>query len=181
VLTRNGGALAGYSIDAGAPGGDTFHALSGVPEQHGDKVTTTFSLAEVPRSAHVRFRLELPRGTDTDSFTELIAFTCSFRFLDSGKFNWRFSVNGTAEVETADAEDSLIQDTHDIRTELRRYWRDQLPLVFKDVDGELYRVVVTGFQENQPIVGPPNIFGDQATGEYSSSREAFYSITLTEV
>lgn len=183
VLTRGGPATVGYSQTGGAPGGDTFEELTQVTQltrQSGDLYITTFDLSEVPIGPVIRFRIRMPRGQSATGSTELLSFTASFAFLDTGKWSWQFSVNGTERVELRDGRGSK-QDVSDIGTTLRSYWRDRVPLVFRDVDGVSYRVQVTAYSESMPSIGPRSNYQDPLTLAQDSAQEGFHSITLLEV
>jgi hypothetical protein len=180
VLTRYGGAALAYSIDNGAPGGDTFTELpvSSV-ETHGDAAYTTFDLSGIPLSGHVRLRIRLPRGQEKDGFTELVGMTCAFAFLDSGKWAWSFTINGTERVELMDGS-VHVQDIHDIGTELRRWWREQVPLKYVDTDGVTYAVVVSDVKESQPFAAPAITPDGDDHLALQKAPEAFFTVTLLE-
>lgn len=183
VLTRYGPATLGYSLEGGAPGGDTFNEIPNVSstvEQNGDLYTTTFDLSAVPTSPAIRFRIRMPRGQSAIGYTELIAFTASFLFLDTGKWAWQVTVNGTERVEGRDGT-KILQDVSDIGSTLRDYWQNRVPVVFRDVDGASYRVQVAGYRESQPIIGPRSHFTDPVTLASDSAQEAFHNLTLVEV
>lgn len=179
ILSRYGHVTVGYSLTGGAPGGDTFTDLPTTSESHGDVRITTADLSGIPPSTAIRLRIKMPRGTVAQGFTELVAFTVGFVFLDTGKWAWQFTVNGTERVESR-ADDTEKQNVHDIRTELTRYWRDRVPLTYTDVDGSQYTVQLTSLHETQPVIGPESGFvNPDLTVE--RGREAFYAVTLTEV
>lgn len=179
VLTRYGPAKLGYSIVSGLPGGDSFDDVPGTTEQHGELYLTTFDLRHLPISSQIRFRYSLPRGIDVSSFTELIASTVAFTFLENGKWSWTFTVNGSYRVEGRDLV-GHFQNIHDIGTELRRYWRDRVPLTFRDLDGQSYKVQITNFTESRPNITPPRRFyGGDGTSE--EGDEALYHLTLLEL
>jgi hypothetical protein len=134
----------------------------------------------VPVSGHIRFRIRLPRGQEKDGFTELVAFTCAFAFLDSGKWAWTFTINGTERIELMDGSDH-VQDIHDIGTELRRWWREQVPLLYSDTDGQTYKVVLSDYKESQPFALPAHAPVSDDRLQLQAAAEAYYNISLLEV
>jgi hypothetical protein len=181
VLTRYGVSTLGYTTMNGTPGGDVYTPLPVLAtETHGDAIYTTYDLSGIPLSQHVRFRIGLPRGQEKDGFTELVSFTCAFAFLDSGKWSWAMTINGSEKVELLTG-DVQTQDIHDIGTELRRWWREQLPLQYRDTDGETYRVVLADYKESQPFVAPAVAPEASDLLHLQAAPEAFYNITLLEV
>lgn len=175
VMTRNGGCVLDYSLDSGFPGGDTF--VSGLPSTQvvrGGATFTTFDLSGVPISEQIRFRIKMLMGVNVTSYTELVAFSCSFAFLDSGKWSWGFTINGAEAVERDDRSTEK-QDVKALEGQLRQWARQKTPLRYRDLDGSTYNVQIVSFSGTRPVVGPRIIDGDDF------GREAFYHLTLLEV
>jgi hypothetical protein len=153
VLTRYGTVTAGYSFVGGSPGGDTFTTLPVLSQDaRGDNYLTTFDFSALPVSPNIRLRFQMQR-TDPATFTELVAFTASFVMLETGKRAWNFTINATQYVEARDRE-PIVQNVHDIQSELWRYFTDRIPLDFIDVDGAEYKVSLTNVNEARPVIGP---------------------------
>lgn len=148
--------------------------------QDGDYYWTTVDLRSLPPSEQVSFKITMHRGVDVVNWSELVAFTAGFVFLDTGKWSWSFTVNGTERVEGPDG-NGVFQDVHDIGSELRRYWRERIPLQFRDLSGDTHEVQILDFQESQPIIATPVGFTDPETLETTQAQEAFYTVTLIEV
>jgi hypothetical protein len=170
VLTRlatpgTAGVDASYSVD----GGDSWTALTATDTVDGAFTQSDFDLSGVPLSKVIRFRLT---ATKTDlTFTEVIALTCNFLFLDSGKRAWQFSVNGAEKIEALDLT-TITQDVLEIDQTLWEWWEDKQLLDFTDLDGVVRKVIVSDIGDAKPYVG--NKLAD-------GSREGFYSLVLTEV
>ena len=171
-----------YSTD----GGTSWTALSAPTlESSGRFQLNTFDLSDVPETRAIRFKFGLPNGTSVSAFRELVAFTASFRMMDSDavgtgereKLAWTFVIYGGDRVAAADQSD-IIQDVAAIRAQLWDWARGRDHLVFRDVDGQAYTVEVDTLREQQPNVLPVL---DQETLQPGDQREAFYQVTLVEV
>lgn len=174
VMTRFGGCTAGYSFTGGAPGGDTFITLPVLEvKANGDNIVTSFDLSDVPVSPNVRLQLQFPRN-EPASFTELVAYTLAFTMLDTGKRVWSFTVNATQYVEGRDRLPT-VQNVHDISDELERYYIGRIPLDFADVDGRVYKVTLTSFNQQRPIIGP------EVDLQPEGSYESLIGVQLVEV
>lgn len=167
VLTRNGSVGLDYSVDGGATW--TNIPLGANEQTMGSYRLGTFDLASIAASKQIRFRLYLPRGVDVVGYTELVAFTCTFDLLPSGKKTWALTVNGSAQIEARDGT-ALDRDVEETRRQLWEWVRLRTPLEFKDLDDETYKVTLR-LSEHLPIVGPDVV----------SEPEAFYGLTLVEV
>lgn len=170
VLTRlsipgTAGCEAEYSVDGGA----TWTALSGTDTVNGAFTQSDFSLAGVPLSKVVRFRLTATKANL--NFTEFVALTTNFLLLDSGKRVWTLTVNATDLIEALDAT-THTQDVAAIDAALWGWWEDKDLLDFTDLDGVSRQVVVTDISDAKPYIGKPLDDG---------GREGYYSVVLTEV
>lgn len=178
VLTRFGSATLEYSID----GGRSYHGLLATETVEGDFRITTAALNGVPTSKQIRFRVSLPRDPSRPAtgYTELVGHTLAFAMLDSGKWTWQVTINGTGRVERPEGVGTEIQNVRDIGLELRRYYRDKIPLRFLDVDGQEYLVQVYSYAQSQPVIAPEFEVHSPELG-WEAGREAFHQLTLLEV
>lgn len=75
VFTRYGG----VTLEVSQNGGSSWTSVSGTQVPDGNNYLTTFSLSSVPDGYRVRLRFTLSRGTSNTGFTELVAFTLSYK------------------------------------------------------------------------------------------------------
>ncbi len=153
-----------YSVDGG---GTWVSAGAATASTTGSLRTTDFDLTNVPVSPTIRFRITYPTKT-TVAFTEQIAMTLTFLFLDSGKWSWSFTILGADKPEQLD-QSLLTQDIATLRSTLRAFWTDRDPLTFRDVDGSSYTVFLSALNEAQPFIDPSGV------------NEAMFSVSLTEI
>ncbi len=165
--TRYGSLTAEYSKDGGA---NWTSCGSPVTINDGDFYINTFDLSGIGATRHIRFRFTLPRGTSITTFSELIAFTCSFAFGTNGKKGWIISINGSEAVEGRDGS-TVSQDVTLMASTIWGWLNTKQ--TFVDVDGSSHTVQVQQVTEQQPLVGP------NVTSQ--SRPEAFFALTLTEV
>jgi hypothetical protein len=168
VLTKYGAAAMEYSTD----GGVNFTALSVNTATDGDFRTNVADLTAIAASPYIRFRFTLPRGTDVAGFTELLGFTMSFIFVDTGKRAWSFTLNVADEVEGQDGL-SVPQDVDAIIDALFLWATEKTPLVFTDINGDQANISIGFASEIQPVIG--------ARGPGGSRVEAIVSLTFGEV
>lgn len=131
--------------------------------------TTDFNLAAITPSPAIRFRISIAKTIV--ALSEILAFTMTFLFLDTGKRGWRMTVLGADQVEQYDGT-TLDQDTATLKSTLWGFWTNRTTLDFTDLDGTTAKVTLSDLNESQPIVGPALPDG---------SMEAFYSLVLTEI
>jgi hypothetical protein len=167
VLTRYVSATASVSIDGGA----TWTALSRTGEEiQGYNRVCTFDLSAVNPTEHWRFKIDMDMGTDPDVIGELVAYSCAFAFLDTGKRAWTLTINGADAIEGRDGS-TVSQDVALTASTLWGYAEDKTKLTYHDLDGSTANVQLQGFKESQPVIGP----------NVGTRPEAFYALTLIEV
>lgn len=165
-----------YSKDSGA----SWTALTVVDSGSGHVHYSTASLNAVAPSEHIRFRFTFDSTSALTYHKELIAYTVSFAFLDTGKRSWNLVINGSEEVEILSAEleegTTEVQDVSAIALKLEGWMTAKTALKLTDVDhdaAEVFNVHIVGFRKQLPIIGP-SVSG-------TTYREALYSLTLLEV
>jgi hypothetical protein len=129
------------------------------------------SSASVSKSLKLRFRFPRSSSTNLSKFTEILAFTTTFSFVDTGKRSWVFTILSPERIEQID-QTTLLQDIDLISTTLDGWVSSSTPLFFTDLDGQSYKVQLVSLAKNFPVVTP------QVDGGY---REATYSVSLVEV
>ena len=154
-----------YSQD----GGTNWTTVAAEAAGSGDLRTYDFDLSGATISESIRFKFTFPKTTV--AYTEMIAMTLTFLMLDTGKMSWAFTIAGVDNPEetTTDAYPAL--DIATLRTTLRSFWTDRTTLDFTDVDGVVYKVYMSSMTESQPFID----------ASAALEREAFWSVTLTEI
>ena len=156
-----------YSLDSG----QTWTNLTSTVTADGDLETHRASLAAVDASPRIRFRFTVDRDVDVSyRVSEIVAFTVSFFFLDSGKWAWGMNVIGADAIEARNGT-SVTQDVPAIAAALSAWAADKTSLTFTDLDGETHDVTIIDYRETQPVIGP-NVTGGRP--------EAFFQIALQE-
>ena len=158
------------TFEVSQDGGATWASVSGVVAEAGDVSYTDYDLSALDPSSGIRFRFSM--SNTTVDYGEIIAFTCRFYWLDSGKQAWSMTVLGTDQPEGVDGS-ALDQDVAALRSTLWSYWTDRTTLVYRDLDGTDHTVYVSDMSELQPIIA-------DAVDE-NGTREAQYSLVLTEL
>ena len=164
TLTRYLAPDLSYSVD----GGITWTALSvEATTTQGDRYERSWSLASVPQSRSIRFRVEFAMtGAADEAAAVLVSHSLSFLVHGESNRRWQFQVNSGLAVNGM--ENRLIEQTpSEISSLLWGYLDGSSELAFRDVDGADYTVVVTDVQEQITAITP--------------DCESFLSVTLLEV
>ncbi len=151
TLTRNRAPTLDYSIDSG----DTWTSVAvDATTTNGDRISRDFSLAAVPQSRAIRFRIKFALTGDADELPAfIVAHSLSFLVRGDGKKRWQFTVNGALAPEGLD-EEAVEQVPTTLESALWALRDGSSPLVFRDVDGTDYDVTITDIQCQRPIVTP---------------------------
>jgi len=158
------------SLEVSQDGGTTWASVSGTTPPADDLKVVDYDLSGLDPSPSIRFRWTM--GSSTVAFKEFVAFTCSFLWLDSGKQVWSMTILGAERPENVDGL-GREQDVAALRSTLRGFWQNRDTLTLTDLDGVQYTVYMSGFGELQPQI---------ATAlDEDGTREAFFSVTLTEL
>lgn len=157
-----------YSTD----GGSTWTAASVTHAVDGYTRKSVADLSGASVSPGMRLRFTFPRDDDVTGFTELLAFTLTFSFLDSGKRSWSMAILGARRVEDVSG-DTYIQDVDTLRTTLWSHFNSGDALYFSDIDGDVHKVSLIQVEQSLPVIGP-------VLDENNDAREAFFQITLVE-
>lgn len=162
-----------YSIDAG----ENWTSLSLTTQQNNALWINSADLSAIAPIEHIRFKLTMSQTTTMTYSKELIAYTFTFAFLDSGKRAWNLIINGADSIETRDAllEEATTQatDMTDTADTIWGWARNKTKLTLTDIDGSTANVQMIGLKEHMPVIGP-NI-------DSEGRPEAFYSVQLLEV
>lgn len=173
VQTRYGGVGIEYSTD----GGETYTILAATETEDGHYRLTIADLSDVPSGRRVRFRFTFSMtGADASVYTELVAFSVGFLFLDNGKYVWGFSANGADRPQLLDRT-SPEQDVAALAAQLQTWAADRTSLIFKDLDGSIAKVNITRYEDFKPIIGLRLIDRDGT----DRGLESQLALTLTEV
>ena len=159
VMTRYGPV---ENIDYSLDSGNTWTALTVTSVSTYTPVYwATAPLVGITPSENIRFRIRLDIDTPNDAVTyvrELVAFTVSYLFLDTGKRAWDLSIIGADIVETMDAEFSeqttQAQDMSDMDAAFDDWAFNKQPLTYTDVDGTEYDVSMVGYTRSKPLIAP---------------------------
>ena len=137
---------------------------------------TEWDLSGISASPAIRFRFTWTRSgaNRTIAYAEMTAMTVAFSWLDSGKYSWAFTLMGVENPETTDGLFASY-DVAEMRSTLRDYYENKTVLDYKDRDGTTRTVYMSSLSESEPFVGLDIDSGAPVT------REAFFSITLTEL
>ena len=132
---------------------------------------TVGTLSDAPVSRQIRLRFGFPRGANVTNYQEMVAYTVTFSFLDSGKRSWSMPVLGVDRPELEDY-DYPSFDLSTLETQLWQWIELQTKLTFVDLDGQQHGAQLVNLQKTYTEVGP------QVDGGH---REGFYHLTLVEV
>lgn len=153
-----------YSYDGGQY---WFRLDADYAENIGYRSEVSWDLSGVPpsRSLRLRFTFGMP-GFATEQPAELIAHSVSFLVRGDQKKRWTFTVN--AAVGVGDIADDLYQQTPaDVINHVWSMMNTDLPVLYRDVDGNDYTVLVSDVSENHPAI--------------DEDGEAYLPVTLIEV
>ncbi len=159
ILTRYGPVeFVDYSLDSG----NTWTSLTvSSVSTYAPNYWTTVSLVGITPSENVRFRIRLDIDTPDDAVTyvrELVAYTMSYHFLDTGKRAWDISIVGADIQETMDAEfaeyTTQTYDISDLDDAFDDWAFNKQPLTYTDVDGNTYDVQMLSYTRSKPIIAP---------------------------
>jgi hypothetical protein len=164
TLTRYAAPVLAYSVD----GGITWASLTvESTTTQGDRYERFWSLADVPQSRSIRFRIEFDlAGTADEDAAELVSHSLSFLIHGETNRRWQFQVNTALAVDGQDGR-LVEQVPGDVSSLLWSAMDGSSQLVFRDIDGTDYNVVVTDVQEQVTAITP--------------DCESFISVTLLEV
>jgi hypothetical protein len=158
-----------YSLDAGA----AWTELVRVVTPTGNLNYTRADLTQIPQSGAIRFRMTFDKAQITTGYTELLAYTVSFMFVNTqhgSKHVWNFVVNAAHKVEGRNG--TTVTQNVDLMCKAFWYWRKVNAVIkMRDLDGDVRHVQCRDMVEQQPIIGP-NIV---------NRPEAFLSLTVVEV
>lgn len=174
LLTRYGTASVNApTVDYSVDGGANWTSATVTQSISGDLRRTFADLSGATPSRSIKLRFRFPRESDADlsKFTEVVAFTMTFSFVDTGKRSWVFTILGNERIEKVDGT-TLIQDIDLMSTTFDSWITNTTPLFFTDLDGEAYKVQMVSLAKNFPVVAP------RIDGDY---REAAFSVSLVEV
>ena len=174
---------ADYSVD----GGNSWAALPApTSESSGRFRLDTFDLTSVPKSRMVRFKFKMDSQTNVTQFREFVAFTASFRLLDSDsvgsgeteKLAWTFVIHAADSAQALDGS-TIDQDVLDIHKTLWDWATKRTKLAFTDTDGTNYTVEIDDLRETVPFVLPPDPDPDRVLTD-PLTRSTYYQTTLVE-
>lgn len=174
LLTRGQTASSSYNptIEYSTDAGTTWTSATVTHTTTGEIKRSVADLSSASVSQQIRFRFTLPRVQTMTSYGEVVGFTTTFQFLDSGRRSWVMTINGSEEIQSSDLETFETQDVSEIHTQLFSWVTSQTPLFFTSPHGEAYKVQLVDVSEQQPMIAEP---------VDSTYREAFYQIALVEV
>ena len=152
-------------------GGTTWVPVTSTVVTSGTFKRTVAKLSDAPVSRQIRLRYRFPRADNVTNYQELLAYTVTFSFLDSGKRSWVMPVLGIDRPELEDFSYPEL-DLSTLETELWSWIEGQTKLNFVDLDGQEHDVQLVNLSKTYTEVGP------QVDGSF---REGFYHLTLVEV
>jgi hypothetical protein len=160
-----------YSVDSGI----TWEVLNVVTTSDGETNEHWADLSTLATTKKIRFRFTAFRGTITSYLVlEILSFSVSFTFVDTGKRQWSFTIVGADEIEVYDdlpTEESELYVQNDLFYNLVD-WREQATtLRYDDFDGEWYLVTLKDLKVTMPVIAPRE----------AGPPEAFYTVTLQEL
>ena len=159
------------TIEYSLNGGTSWTTATVVSTTSGTFTKTVADLSAAAVSRQIRLRFKFPRGSNVTNFVELVSFTLTFSFLDSGKRSWILPVLGVERPELEDGS-YAVYDLSVLESQLWTWIQSQTQLTFVDLDGGQRKVQLVNLQKQFPDVGP------QVDG---TTREGFYSLTLVEI
>lgn len=164
TLTRYAAPVLAYSVDSGITW--TTLTVESTTTQ-GDRYERFWSLADVPQSRSIRFRIEFDlAGTADEDAAELVSHSLSFLVHGETNRRWQFQVNTALAVDGQDGR-LVEQVPSEVSALLWSAMDGSSQLLFRDIDGTDYDVVVTDVQEQVTAITP--------------DCESFISVTLLEV
>jgi hypothetical protein len=159
------------TIDFSTDGGSNWTAASVSVTTEGTFKHTLADITPAGASRRIRLRFRFPRGSNVTNFSELVAFTVTFAFVETGKLSWMLTIPAISELET-DAFTTEQADVSEIKAQLRTWSTASTHLIFRDWDNLEYKVQLRSVQEHAPAIGEP-VDG--------AIREAFIILVLVEV
>jgi hypothetical protein len=139
----------------------------------------TADLAAITPTENIRFRIQLDFDTPDSAVTyhrELVAYTVQYAILDSGKWAWNLSINGSHDVEikTAEFDESITQtqDMSDMDDSFSSWAIDKTPMTFTDLDGTSYTTQIISYTQSKPVIAPVT---------ETNHSESVHMITLLQV
>jgi hypothetical protein len=155
-----------YSID----GGTNWTSASVVVTTSGAYKHTVADLSPAAVSRQIRLRFTFPRSTSVSGFAELIAFTMSFSFLETGQRSWQLTITDAEMME--DLQGGIQSyNVDELADQLWSWANNRDELVFVDLHGDSFNVQLLNLTEHLPQIGDKT----------STGYEGYYSLTLVEV